>query len=268
MWQPSNELLLALGLEDRITAFAGFYTEPLPEFQAAVTETPSLGASTQWPSREVMLTQGADLVVGEGLSGFAYDPSQGYATVAELEEVGAQVLSTGSSCDPLSPGDKAITTVYDDLRMLGAVFGVSERADALIANLQEKERAVAAAVTNRESRDVAFYNGGEDPLVVLSFGIWRDAVEHAGGQSVMPTEGFQVSREAFAAAQPEVILVGTFPGQDVEPLQDFLRKTFPTVPAVQADRLVEIPTILTEASVRIMDGYRLIAEAIHPEAFE
>jgi iron complex transport system substrate-binding protein len=65
-----------------------------------------------------------------------------------------------------------------------------------------------------------------------------------------------------------VILIGVYPGQDAAPLIAFLKQTFPDLPAVQADRLHPIPTIETEASIRIMDGLEKIARAIHPEAFE
>jgi ABC-type Fe3+-hydroxamate transport system substrate-binding protein len=40
------------------------------------------------------------------------------------------------------------------------------------------------------------------------------------------------------------------------------------VPAVQNDRLYPIPTIDTEASMRVIDGLEQIARALHPEAFE
>jgi iron complex transport system substrate-binding protein len=268
LWQPSNELLLALGVQDRVVAFAGFYTDPLPEFTEAVASIPTIGDNLNWPSREVMLSQQADLVVSEGLSGFGYDATKGYATVEELEAAGAQVISTGSSCDPNNPGDKSIETVYEDLDMLGKIFGVRERAEALIASLKEKEAAVKEAVAGLEPKSVIFYNGGEGPLFVLGFGIWKDAIEKAGGKSLAPTTGFNMGVEEFATAEPEVILLGTYPGQDAESLKTFLTNTFPNVPAVQNGQLYEVPTILTEASIRIMDGYETIAKAIHPEAFK
>ena len=267
LWQTSNELLLALGVGDRMAAFAGFYTDSLPEFQETLNKIPSIGASTQWPSKEVMLTEEPDLVVSEGLSGFAYDPSQGYATVEDLEAAGAQVISTGSSCETLNTGKQSIEKVYEDLQMLGTIFGVSKRAEALVANLRKKENAVKEAVAGLEPKDVAYYNGGEGPLIVLGVGTWRDAIEVAGGTSVMPEGSFEMSREAFAAAQPEVILIGSFLGQDAAPLKAFLTETFPNVPAVQNAQLYEVPTIWTEASIRIMDGLEMIARAVHPEAF-
>ncbi|NJO83805.1 MAG: ABC transporter substrate-binding protein [Blastochloris sp.] len=269
LWQPPNELLLALGVQEQIVALAGNYTDLRPDLAPLAEGIPIIGESIAWPSREVLLSQEPDLVISEGLEGFAFDSAQGYATVAEIEATGAQVISTGGSCTPTDPASqtKAIETVYADLRMLGQIFGVPERAEALIADMQAREAAVLAQVAGREPVPVAFYNGGEGPVFVLSFGIWADLMTKAGGRNVITTEGFQISVEEFAASQPEVILVGYFPGEEPEARIAFLRETFPNVPAVQNDRLIPIATIDTEASVRVIEGLEQIARALHPEAF-
>ena len=268
LWQPSNELLLALGVQDQVIGFAGNYTSLPASLSQAAAEIPSLGSATHWPSREVMLTENPDLVISEGLEGFAFDPAQGYATVAELEQNGAQVFSTGSSCNPLESASRGIVVVYQDLQTLGRIFGVSDRAEQLIEKLRQRQQEIIQRVKGREPVPTVFYNGGEGPLSVLTTGVWQDSIRKAGGKNVFGNEVFQVGVEEFANSQAEVILIGVYPGQDAAPLIAFLKQTFPDLPAVQADRLHPIPTIETEASIRIMDGLEKIARAIHPEAFE
>ena len=268
LWQPPNELLLALGVQKNIIGFAGNYTDLLPNFAEAAKPIPSLGTATHWPSREVMLTQNPDLVISEGLEGFAFDPAAGYATVAELEQNGVQVFSTGSSCTPQQAADRGIHGVYDDLLHLGQIFGVSERAKVLIARLQQREAAISQRVAGRERVPTVFYNGGEGPLAVLTSGVWRDVIDKAGGKSIFGKTVIQVGVEEFANSNAAVILVGFYPGQNPDQLITFLKKTFPDLPAVKNDRLYPIPTIETEAGIRIMDGLEKIARAIHPEAFE
>jgi iron complex transport system substrate-binding protein len=51
LWQPSNELLLALGVQKQIIGLAGNYTDLLPEFASAAQAIPSLGKATQFPTR-------------------------------------------------------------------------------------------------------------------------------------------------------------------------------------------------------------------------
>lgn len=268
LWQPSNELLLALGVQEQVIGFAGNYTALPASLSQAAAKIPTLGSATQWPSREVILTKNPDLVISEGLEGFAFDPAQGYATVAELEQNGALVFSTGSSCNPLESASRGIEVVYEDLQTLGRIFGVSERAEQLIAKLRQHQEKIIQRVKRRKPISTAFYNGGEGPLLVLTTGVWEDSIRKAGGKNVFANEVFQVGVEEFANSEADVILIGVYPGQDAAPLIAFLKKTFPDLPAVRADHLHPIPTIETEASIRIMNGLEKIARAIHPEAFE
>lgn len=269
LWQPPTELLLALGVQDRIVGLAGTYTDLRPDLAARAEGIKVLGTAMAWPAKEVLLSEQPDLVISEGLEGFGYDSAQGYATVAEIEATGAQVISTGGSCTPTDPASqtKSTETVYNDLLMLGKVFGASAQAETLVAELRAREAAVVAKVAGREPVRVAFYNGGDGPVFVLSFGIWADLMRKAGGENVITTQSFQISNEEFAASQPEVILIGTYPGQEAAERIAFLKATFPNIPAVQNDRLYPIPTIDTEASVRVIDGLEQIARALHPEAF-
>ncbi|NJL20322.1 MAG: ABC transporter substrate-binding protein [Leptolyngbyaceae cyanobacterium SM1_3_5] len=185
LWQPANELLLAIGVQQQMIGLAGNYTNLPASLIESAKSIPVLGTATRWPTREVMLTQNPDLVVSEGLEGFAFDPAEGYATVAELEQAGAQVFSTGSSCTPQQVSERGISAVYDDLRDLGQIFGVSARATALIERLQQREAAIRQRVSGRDRTLTLFYNGGEGPLAVLTSGVWADAIDKAGGESVL-----------------------------------------------------------------------------------
>lgn len=267
LWQPPTEMLLALGVEAQIVALAGSYA-PYPDvFAPIVEEIPAIGTAMSWPAREVLLAQQPDFVISEGLEGFGYDPSQGYATVAELEAAGAQVYAN-AFCTLAAPRPGTIDNILNDIRNLGIIFGVSERAEALIAQMEAERTVVVEAVTDQAPVTVAFYNGGEGPLFVLSTDIWADLIETAGGVNVFEgVETFTVSVEEFAAADPDVILVGTYPGQEAEPLIAFLRATFPALEAVQNDRLYPIATIDTENSIRVTQGLAQIAAALHPDAF-
>ena len=267
LWQPQNELLLALGVQEQIVAFAGMYA-PLPADLAAAAEgIPSIGESMAWPAKEVLLSQQPDLVISELLEGFAFDPAQGRATVAELEDLGIQVYSA-SACTSADYPNKRIETVYTDLENLGKIFGVADRAQALIDEMKARQAEIVVKVADLPTVRVAFYNGGEGPLNILSGGVWGDTITQANGENVFPNDIFQISVEEFAAAQPDVIIIGTYPGQEAEPSIAFLQATFPNVPAVQNNRLYPVPTVETEATVRIIDGFEKIARAIHPEAFK
>lgn len=123
---------------------------------------------------------------------------------------------------------------------------------------------------------VAFFNGDGSTIYVLNDGVWGDLMARAGGQNVfagIETAG-AMSAERFAAIDADVILYGIFPNNGVIPgrrpeqIEAYLRQTFPNIPAVKSGRLYPVPTIITEASVRAVDGLELIARDLHPDAFE
>jgi iron complex transport system substrate-binding protein len=269
LWQPPTEMLLALGIQDRIIALAGSYAPYADVFAPIVEGIPAIGSAMAWPAREVLLAEQPDFVISEGLDSFGYDASLGYATVEEIEASGAAVYAS-AACSYANPEEtpRNIDRVLNDIRTLGVIFGVSERAEALIARMEAQRQAVLDAVEGREPVRVAFYNGGEGPLFVLNSSMWADLLVTAGGESVFDASAFQVSVEEFAAADPEVILMGTYPGQSAEDLSAFLQTTFPTVLAIQNERLYPVETISVENSIRIMYGLETIARALHPEAFE
>ena len=270
LWQPPTEILLALGASDRFVALAGSYAAYPDLFNDAVNGIPSIGSGMMWPSREVLLSQTPDFVISEGLDSFGYDPAQGYATVSDIEQSGAQVFSTGKCyfSDPNEP-NRTIDDVLNDIRVLGQIFGVSDRAEVLIANMEAQRSDVLTRLEGHEPVRVAFYNGGEGPLMVLNSGIWAHLIEVSGGEDVFTTAAsYSVSVEEFAVADPDVILVGYYPGQEPDDQLAYLKATFPTLQAIQNNRLYPIATIDTENSIRITQGLEHIAQALHPEAFE
>jgi len=269
LWQPPTEMLLAIGVApEQFVALAGSYA-PYPDmFTPIVDSIPAIGTAMAWPAREVLLAEQPDFVISEGLEGFGYDPAQGYATTAEIEASGAQVYAN-AFCTLSEPRPGTIDNVLNDIRNMGAIFGVTTRAEALIERMEAERITVLEAIAGEEPVTVAFYNGGEGPLFVLSTDVWADLIETAGGINVFEgIETFSVSVEEFAAADPDVILVGTYPGQEAETSIAFLETTFPTLQAVQNDRLYPIATIDTENSIRVTHGLTQIARALYPEAFE
>lgn len=266
LWQAPTEMMLALGLGDHLVARAGDYAAYPASLAEEAEEIPSIGSAMGWPSKEVLLSEGADLVLGQSLEGYAFDTSQGYASVEQIENSGAQVYGA-NICDAGGGDAIAMTldTPIDTLRDLGVIFGVSDRAEELIADLEQDKQTVIDAVEGKDTVEVAFYNGGEGPLIVLAGGIYDDAIETAGGRNVFPADSVYVSKEDFAASDAEVVLVGTFEGQDYDTLRAYLEQTFPDLPAVQAGNLVEIPVDDTDASVTVMRGLTEIANALHSE---
>jgi len=278
MWQPPNEMLLAIGIQDRIIGFGGMYDKLPAEFALAANPIPKLGSifTLNIPNKEEMLKAQPDLVVTEGLDSFAFDAAQGFATIEQVEAMGAQIYAGGSICDFSIKSTRGIESVYENLEALGKIFGISPRANELITRLKGREAAVSEAAASEPPVKVAFFNGDSSSIYVMNNAIWSDLLRKAGGINVFENQDTngKMSPEVFASIDADVILYGIFPdnsvmpGRDPQKIEAYLKSTFPNIPAVKNGRIYPIPTIITEASVRVIDGLEMIAKDLHPNAFK
>ena len=264
LWQAPTEMVLALGAGKDMIGRAGDYGTYPTDLTAAATAVPTLGTGMGWPSRETVLSQEPDLVLAQVLEGFSFDTSSGYASVQEIEQGGAQVYGA-NACDLDEIRAMTVDTPMDTLKDLGKIFDKNEQAATIIAAMQAQKKVVTDAVAGRAPVKTAFYQGGTGPVHVLADGIYDDEIKTAGGINVFTTEA-DISNEEFSSIDADVILVGTYEGQDFATQKAFLQKTFPDIPAVKNDRLVELPIADTDASLRVMDGLTRIAAGLHPEA--
>lgn len=267
LWQSNTEALLALGLRDKIVAVQENYS-PYPESVAEAAEgLKTIGSMMGFPSKEVLLSETPDLVTGQVLEGYAFDTSQGYASVEQLEEAGVTVYGASlcGATDYLSSKIWNVDSVSKVLRDYGTIFDVSEKADEVIAELESAKERVVTAVKDEPTVKTAYFNGGTGPVIVLAGGIYDDLIETAGGENVFPSDSVYISKEEFAASDPDVILVGTFVGQDFASQKAFLEENFPEIPAVKNGRISEVPTQETDSSISVMVGLTKIANALHPD---
>lgn len=267
LWQSTTEALLALGLRDRIVAVQENYAPyPASVAQAAQGLT-TIGSSMSFPSKEVLLNEQPDFVTGQVLDGYAFDPSQGYATVQQIEQTGATVyganLCTSADAQDISVWN--VDTTSRTLADLGRIFDVPDQADAVIAKLNSDKQKVVDAVAGKPAVRTAYFNGGTGPVIVLAGGIYDSLINTAGGQNAFPSNAVYVSKEEFAASDADVILVGTFTGQDFDTQKAFIEQNFPDLPAVKNGRISEVPTQETDSSISVMVGLTKIANALHPD---
>lgn len=266
LWQSNTEALLALGLRDRIVAVQEAYAPYPASVASSAKGLKTIGSQMGFPSKEVLLSEKPDFVTGQVLDGFAFDTAQGYASVEQLEQSGVAVYGANlcTSKDAQSTKTWNIGSVEKTLRDYGTVFGASAKAETVIDRLEKDKKKVVDAVRGTKTVKTAYFNGGTGPLVVLAGGIYDDLIHTAGGENVFASDSVYVSKEAFAASDADVVLVGTFPGQEFATQKAFLEQNFPDLPAVKNGRISEVPTQETDSSISVMVGLTKIANAIHP----
>jgi iron complex transport system substrate-binding protein len=243
----------------------------LAELQADYAALPKLGDGSAVP-KEVLLTAQPDLVM-DNQPDYFYDGSQGFATREEIASVGAQIYSLTAKCGG-GKLDATMEDVYTDLRNIGAIFGVSARAEAEIAKMQQRIAAVTAQLQGVEPVSVIYYDAGEGPLGIFGPGTWEYVFNLAGATNIFSdlSESYvQVSVEEVATRNADYIVVAGYTAEGVKSSEEraaFIRATFPNTSAVQNDRVIIIPYEYTNPGIQNVLGVETLAKALHPETFQ
>ncbi|MEU7989485.1 ABC transporter substrate-binding protein [Streptosporangium canum] len=275
-YQPALETLLALGLQDRIAGRTNFSESAfLPGQKEHYDKIPEISPTIMLPQKEIMLTQGADFVLDNSSAGF--DAAGGYATVEELGTAGAPVYLLGGWCSPEKQLEFKIDQTFTDLRNLGAIFGVPDRADKLITELRGALDDAARRVAGRPKVRVLATDGGKGPVNAYGgAGLTDQMVALAGGENVLgdvKADYTEVNAEKIAATDPQALLVTEY--------ATLMGKQTPTAPAKAEDafsiaknsaaakdrRYLALPAAAQHPGYRNILAVVEIARFLHPEAF-
>ena len=203
--QFMTETLLALGLEDKMIGTALMTGEILSEYKEAYDKIPVLemgeGHSV---SKEAFIAMEADFVSG-------WEQSISEESTGSLEELQEREVTPFVS-NGLS-NTATIETVYDDFRLLGKIFDVSERAEEIVLQMQETIKPIVEKtkdIPDDKRLKVLIYDSGESEAFVGGAGLPTDLIKLAGGKNIfsdLDVDYGLVSFESILDRNPDVIVV-------------------------------------------------------------
>ncbi|MEV1292347.1 ABC transporter substrate-binding protein [Pseudonocardia sp. NPDC049635] len=220
LYQPAIETLHALGVSDRLVGTAYLDAPVLDEFAQAQEDLPYI---PDLPSREALLQTNPDFVLSGYNNAFASSGSETVSTRAELGELGVRTWINAPLCpsedglsdEAIDPAQVSMDTIYDDLRSLGRVLDVPDRAEELVADLQARVAAVRERVEGLPAPRVAILLNDDDGSYRVASGIdfGSRVLEMAGAENVFgdltERRHVAVSTEELIARDPDVILTST-----------------------------------------------------------
>lgn len=170
---------------------------------------------------------------------------------------------------------RSVAEILQMIRVLAGIVGCEAKGCALAARLERGLQRTREAAERLPVRPRVFFEEWDSPLIS---GIqWvEELVEIAGGEPIFPElRGKRLAKDRIVAEddvrrrRPEVILA-SWCGKKVRTSAIVSRPGWSDVPAVQADRIYEIPStyILQPGPAALTDGVRLISErlsAMYPE---
>ncbi|MGA5346832.1 ABC transporter substrate-binding protein [Streptomyces griseoincarnatus] len=264
--QHPAELMLALGLKDRMVGTAFPDSAVLPELKKDYESVPEL--AEREPSFEKILDAEPDLVYGG--YGSAFDEKEGRSRKA-FTDAGIDTYLNREYC-----GEKQVTMkdTYDEIRTIGKIFGVPDRADDLVTDLEGRVAKAAAEVEGEPELAVFVYDSGDKSAFTAGGkSLGTELIRLAGGENVFADldDVFgDVSWEQVVERKPEVIAIYDYAGAgSVEEKKKFLlsQPALADVPAIRNKRFVVLPLTATLVGIRSAYAVDDLARGLHPESF-
>jgi iron complex transport system substrate-binding protein len=262
-------MMLVLGLTDRMVGYTGIsgWSKLDEEMRAGIAELPEL--SEKYPSKEVLI--GADLDFW--FAGWNYGMRVGgEVTPDTLAPFGIPVYELTESCIHIMARDGiAIDDMFTDIRNLGTIFGVPDRAETLIEGWQAELDEIAATIPQQEPLRVFVYDSGEDtPFTAGRYAMPTAMIAAAGGRNIMDdveSSWTRVAWEPVVERDPQVIVIVNYGDVTAEQKMDFMRSNpaFADIDAVVNDRFVVLDYVEATPGPRNIRAIRTLAQAFHGE---
>lgn len=247
----STEMLLALGLGDRIVGTA-FQDGPVPaEWADAATGVPSI--SDFMPSEEAVLDLEPDLVYSGWESAFSADAA---GERSELASLGVNSYVQPAACRSAQvPGKLTFDEIFREIDEVAAIFRVDD-AD-LIA--QQKQQLDAIVPDDRGLTALWYSSGTDTPYVGAGIGAPELVLETAGLTNIardIDMTWTSMGWESIVEADPDVIVLIDADWNTAQSKIDLLESNPATarLSAVRDKRYLILPFASSEAGVRTVSA--------------
>ncbi|MBE1878257.1 ABC transporter substrate-binding protein [Myceligenerans pegani] len=274
--QGSTEILLSLGLEDRMVGTAS-WTDPVREDLAeANAGVPRL--ADEAPTYEVVLDTEPDLVTASFGRHFV---EGGVAERSRFTGTGIESYLSPTDCD----GDTSINgawtartspltidALYQEIRELAQIFDVPGRGEALIEQLERRREAALKAI-DASGLTVAFWFADlKTPYFAGGGGSPNLLATDAGAENVfadLDDDWVATTWETVVERDPDVLVMGDlsrrrWPGDQASEKIDFLESDPLTrnLSAVAEDRYILLHGAELNPSIRMIDGLEELTEGL------
>ncbi|MGW4425069.1 ABC transporter substrate-binding protein [Streptosporangium sp. NPDC004631] len=262
--QHATELVLAMGLGDRLIGSSLLDNPVRPDLKAAYDRVPVL-SETAYPSKESLISLGPDVLIG----GFGPTFSEANGLPPDqFRQAGIALFTVQCRGQRLT-----LDSLAETVTALGTLFGAPQAADRLNAELAARFDAVRAQVRGKAPVDVLLFDSGQSaPTVGGGRGLAGALLETGGGRNVfagLATDWAETGWEEIVRRDPDVIVVVDYltAGATAEAKIRQLRAdpVLKDVTAVKNNRFVTIGlTGLGAISPRNPEVAQQVADELHP----
>jgi len=280
--QSNTEILLSLGLAEKVVGTAVWFSPVMKAFEAENAKIPRLADND--PSFESVVKQQPDLVTAQ--YEWHVGPNGSVGTRDQFADLKIPTYIAPADCvakDNSGGGDgvrlKMFTMdlVYQQILDLAKIFDVNDRGEALVAKLKQREAAAIALASGAAGKNVTmafWFSSPKIPGDSYIAGINGGAgyIMHVlGAKDIidLKDEWPLVSWERVTAANPTVLVIAEMsrrrhPADSAEAKRAFL-KTDPVagqMDAVKHDRIITIDAQAMDPGIRTIEGIEQVAQGL------
>ena len=264
MSQATTEMMLALGLEDKMVGTAMKEEDIYPPLQASYDKVKVL--SEKWPSYETFMAEKPDFATGWEV------PFTKRGIPAERITSQNIPIFIPSSMQKL---DADLDTVFDDMIKYGEIFGVQEEAKIWVDAQKEMLKSTQEKIKDLPKKKVFIYDSSDGQPFTAFKGYTTNILKLIGANNVMENAGVDktwaaTSWESVVAADPEYIIIADY-SNGVRNDEDFQQKVaaikenpqLQNVTAVRENHFVKVKLSEITPGVRTVESLKRLAEEIH-----
>ncbi|RKS04730.1 iron complex transport system substrate-binding protein [Nocardiopsis sp. Huas11] len=273
--QGSTEILLSLGLADRMVGTASWTDPVLEDLAEANDEVPRL--SDEAPTYEVALDTDPDFVTASFGRHFAQG---GVAERARFDETGIETYLSPTDCDggtSINGGGTrteplTVDSVYQEIRELARIFDVPARGEELVDELEARRQAALADVDASGSSIAFWFADLRTPYVAGGMGSANLLATEVGATNVFADldDDWPASTwESFVDEDPDVLVLADlsrerWPGDQLDEKVEFLSTDPVTrdLAAVRQERFISLHGAEMNPSIRTIDGLEALADGL------
>ena len=280
--QGMTEILLSLGLADKIAGTAVWVGPVLPQYAEANSKIPRLADND--PSFESVVGKEPDLVAAE--FEWHVGPQGSVGKREQFSELGINTYIAPADCvakvntdggDGVRKELFTMDLIYQEIDELAQIFDVRDRGDALIANLKKRQADAVASIAGAQAKNlpiVFWFSSKEvngDAFIAGKNSAPAYILKTLGARNVVTTEEEWplVGWETIAQANPAVVVIATmdrrrYAADDPKVKLDFLEKDPVTsqLDAVKNKHFVMMDAQSMNPTIRTIDGIETLAKGI------
>lgn len=260
-----TDMMLELELIDSMAGYSGIsgWYKMDEEMAKKLSGLPEI--APQYPTKEALLAADADLF----FAGWNYGMKVGgEVTPDTLKPFGIAVYELTESCIRIMKKDKSsMEDMYVDILNLGRIFGVAEKAEALVEGYRKELAEITAKVpADAPAVKVFVFDSGEaKPFTAGRFAMPTALIEAAGGVNIMDdveTSWTEVGWEPVIERNPDVVVIVDYSDVTAEQKIAYMRDNpaFKDITAVKENRFVVLPYAQATPGPRNIQAVRTLAD--------